>query len=147
MNLNVQLDILLKLDESYYCQLLRNKIEYSCISGKLLCPNDFKNYQSRTKIIFMDFFTQSRKYLNKELVKQAAEHLILSNGITTTLEVKKHLREQGYLAFQREVSRMLETISKEHEWRFEYNGKYRIYSFQWDFDISSAWGIPAYSLN
>lgn len=95
----------------------------------------------------MNLDTQSRNNINKEIVKKAAEHLILTNGQTTTLEVKEYLRNQNFVAFQNEVSTILEDIAIEQDWFFEFNGTYRVFAFQEPLDFMKTWGIPAFSDN
>lgn len=72
---------------------------------------------------------QSKPYANQEAVKAAAEELIRENGATTTLEVKNKLRNQGFIAYQAEVSRMLDETAQSQGWEFEVNGKFRVYYF------------------
>lgn len=67
--------------------------------------------------------------LNKETIKQAADFLILTNGQTTTLEVKNLLRQQKYRAFQKEISYYLEQIAIEQDWNAICNGVFRTYSY------------------
>ena len=62
-------------------------------------------------------------------VKQAAETLITTFGTTTTLDVKNKLRQQGFQAFQAEVSNLLDEVTAEEQWQFNHNGRYRIYRF------------------
>ena len=95
----------------------------------------------------MNFSTQSRNNINKDIVKQAAEYLILTNGQTTTLEVKTHLRNQNYIAFQSEVSKIMEEIGLEQDWDVEFNGTYRVFRLMPVFDFASAWGLPKFSDN
>lgn len=88
----------------------------------------FKNIKKYN--LFMRPRTTTPKHAGKTAVKQAAEHLILTNGETTTLEVKNWLRKEGYAAFQTEVSRWMFKISQEQDWEFESNGLYRIYRYK-----------------
>ena len=64
---------------------------------------------------------------NKNTVRKAAEHLIAIYGTTTSLEVKKYLRADGYVAFQYEISRKLDKICHECRWGFNCNGTFRTY--------------------
>jgi len=69
------------------------------------------------------------KNLTKNAVKEAAEHLIEAFGTTTTLDVKNRLRQQGFQALQAEVSNLMDTLTDEEQWRFNHNGRYRVYRF------------------
>jgi len=69
------------------------------------------------------------KNLTKDAVKEAAEHLIEAFGTTTTLDVKNRLRQQGFQALQAEVSDLMDTLTNEEQWRFNHNGRYRVYRF------------------
>ncbi|MCR9290144.1 hypothetical protein OAF63_04015 [Saprospiraceae bacterium] len=90
---------------------------------------------------------QFRNDITKEIVKKAAEHLILTNGQTTSLEVKEYLRNQYYNALQDEVSILLDTISIEQDWYCAFNGTYRVFAFQQPSGLAAAWGILAFSDN
>lgn len=70
------------------------------------------------------------KTAGKTAVKQAAEHLMLTNGETTTLEVKNWLRQEGYTAYQADISRWMFKIAKEQNWAFQSNGRHRVYRYQ-----------------
>jgi hypothetical protein len=67
------------------------------------------------------------KTLNKEIVKKVAENLLIANGKTTTLEVKNKLRARNYFALQIDISILLDHISEEEGWYYDYNGVYRTY--------------------
>ncbi|OJJ17476.1 hypothetical protein BKI52_26770 [marine bacterium AO1-C] len=69
------------------------------------------------------------KNLTKDVVKEAAEHLIEAFGTTTTLDVKNRLRQLGFQAFQAEVSNFMDTLTSEEQWHFNHNGRYRVYRF------------------
>ena len=69
------------------------------------------------------------KNLTKDAVKEAAEHLIEAFGTTTTLDVKNRLRQVGFQAFQAEVSDFMDILTSEEQWRFNHNGRYRVYRF------------------
>lgn len=69
------------------------------------------------------------KNLTKDAVKEAAEHLMEAFGTTTTLDVKNRLRQLSFQAFQAEVSNFMETLTNEEQWRFNHNGRYRVYRF------------------
>jgi hypothetical protein len=61
-------------------------------------------------------------------IKLTAERLMSASGQTTTLQVKNHLRNRGFLAFQNEVSAIMGQLAGENNWRHVHNGQYRIYS-------------------
>lgn len=70
-----------------------------------------------------------RKKLDPLAVRFVATTLILANGNTTTLEVKRSLRQRGYEARQADVSQWLFVISLWENWYINGSGTYRIYSF------------------
>lgn len=61
-------------------------------------------------------------------IRQVAEALMNQNGITTTLEVKHMLRNQGYWATQKQVSKMMDRIATQKQWFWQCNGRYRYYA-------------------
>lgn len=69
------------------------------------------------------------KKITKDVVIATMNLLILTNGQTTTLEVKLHLRDLGYTLTQKEVSDMMSEIQK-HSDNLSYteNGTYRTYT-------------------
>lgn len=70
----------------------------------------------------------------REAVEGAVYELV-ENGTdntVTTLEVKQHLRQQGYFTTQALISRTLAELSQEHHWPFVDNGSYRIYEVDVD---------------
>lgn len=69
------------------------------------------------------------KHLDQEAVKKAAEFLMDQNGSTTTLDVKNHLRAEGYTAFQADVSQFMSMLVNIEQWQFEQKGRYRSYKF------------------
>ena len=69
----------------------------------------------------------TRPYAGKTEVILVAETLLLQNGQTTTLEVKNALREEGYIAFQADVSYFMKTAVQQTGWRFTCNGRNRTY--------------------
>lgn len=71
-----------------------------------------------------------RKKLDPLVIRFVATALILANGSTTTLDVKKSLRQRGYEARQADVSQWLLVICFWESWAVKDNGKHRIYSFQ-----------------
>ena len=64
-----------------------------------------------------------------QTVKMAATALILSEGTTTTLEVKNHLRNKGFRAYQSEISLQMKTIAFHEGWLTYDNGLFIVYSF------------------
>lgn len=67
------------------------------------------------------------KTLDKETIRETAMHLMALHGTTTTLEIKQWLRAQGYLAFQAEISVMMDEIWLEEGWVYDCNGLFRTY--------------------
>ena len=80
-------------------------------------------------------------------IKQAAEHLMLSNGATTTLEVKSLLRQQGYHAVQSDVSMWMDRLSYELDWEYTCNGRNRNYHYRLEMDYGLSDDLPVFSLN
>lgn len=76
--------------------------------------------------------SNSLQTLQPEIVCQITEALMLTHGTTTTLEVKKELREQGFYAVQAEVSVLMEELAEDRNWKFWSNGRFRVYSFAAD---------------
>lgn len=76
--------------------------------------------------------SNSLQTLQPEIVCQITEALMLTHGTTSTLEVKKELREQGFFAVQAEVAAWMAILSEERKWKFWSNGRYRVYSFAED---------------
>lgn len=70
-----------------------------------------------------------RKKLDPVVVRFVATTLILANGNTTTLEVKRSLRQRGYEARQADVSQWLFVIGLWENWYINDTGTFRIYSF------------------
>jgi hypothetical protein len=94
-----------------------------------------------------NIFKKQPSSINKEMVMKVAAHLIATNGATTTLEVKNNLRSNHYIAFQSEVSDLLEEIAQEKGWAYQWNGKFRIYYIPQDADWAARLGVPAFSEN
>ena len=86
-------------------------------------------------------------YIDYASVRQAAEDLIKSNGATTTLEVKNYLRSRGFIAFQAEVSKLMEDVAREMDWEYEWNGRFRIYFSSRQEDSTGQWLAPLFSAN
>lgn len=61
-------------------------------------------------------------------IKLTAERLMNSSGQTTTLQVKNQLRNRNFLAFQNEISEIMEQLANENNWHHVHNGQFRIYS-------------------
>lgn len=76
--------------------------------------------------------SNSLQTLQPEVVCQITEALMLTHGTTTSLEVKKELREQGFYAVQAEVSALMAALAEDRNWKFWSNGRFRIYSFAED---------------
>ncbi len=70
---------------------------------------------------------ENLKTLSEIEVAQMANRLIKIHGSTTTLDVKKELREIGFRAYQNEVSELMDNLFWEQMWAFECNGTYRTY--------------------
>jgi acyl carrier protein len=60
--------------------------------------------------------TPPQKFIDKDIVFHAAMLLMQSNGQTSSLEVKTHLRGMGYWAKQEKVSAYLQELQGEHSW-------------------------------
>jgi ribosomal protein L9 len=67
------------------------------------------------------------KTLDKETIREMAMDLMAVFGSTTTLEIKNQLRAQGYMAFQAEISVMMDQIWVEEGWVYDCIGNHRIY--------------------
>jgi hypothetical protein len=62
-----------------------------------------------------------------QVVKNTATDLIHQRGQITTLEIKNHLRLNGYNITQKEVSIIAQSIAKENNYQWTCNGQYRTY--------------------
>jgi arginine repressor len=82
-------------------------------------------------------------------VRKAAEHLIAIYNATSTLEVKKYLRAQGYVVFQYDVSRKMDKICHENKWSFQCNGTFRVYFIPQPLTVAQTnqQNVPAFSAN
>ena len=69
------------------------------------------------------------KSLNRQSVRVAATMLMLTEGSTTTLNVKMYLRDRGFRAGQSEVSSVLVRVATRERWIINDNGTYRVYYF------------------
>lgn len=85
--------------------------------------------------------------IDKQMVKEAAEALMSQHGATTTLEVKNWLRHNNFIAYQWEVSALMDTLAEEEAWAFQWIGKFRVYFIPKPSDIMAALGVPAFSFN
>ena len=69
--------------------------------------------------------------MNKQLtifdVEQQAQDLIEENGQTTTLDIKKALREQDFWATQDQVATGMYLVWEVHDWHWVFNGTFRTY--------------------
>ena len=80
----------------------------------------------------MSISSKQLRAIDKEIVLGMAEALMILNGKTSTLDVKKELRKQGYFATQSVVSHFMDILGDEENWVFEFNGTFRIYAFEED---------------
>lgn len=67
------------------------------------------------------------KQLSEEAILEAAEALMDEHGSTTTLDVKNRLRNQGYQAFQTEISQKMEKLCQTESWQYRTQGRFRVY--------------------
>lgn len=68
------------------------------------------------------------KNIDKTAVFNAAVELMKSGANTTSLDVKQHLRKNGYWATQSNVSAFLQENQQEHDWVADKSGPYVVYS-------------------
>jgi hypothetical protein len=61
--------------------------------------------------------------------------------------VKNRLRNEGFVAFQAEVSKLMEEVACTLGWEFEWNGRFRIYFFRQVQEQVSSWQLPLFSAN
>ena len=88
------------------------------------------------------------RHIDIHVVREVAEYLMLTNLETTTLEVKDALRFAGYIAYQADVSHMMDVIAKRNPgWQYTCNGVFRHYTFKQYFDFQLTPQVPKYSLN
>jgi len=69
----------------------------------------------------------SKPNVTRDDVKTVAETFIENNGSTTTFDVKKSLRNDGYFVTQAEVSAWMNDLVDECNWTYTFNGTYRTY--------------------
>lgn len=72
--------------------------------------------------------TATQKHLSKDIVFHAAVLLMSTNGQTSSLEVKEHLRGLGYWAKQGPISSFLQELQTEHTWIKNDGGGHLVYS-------------------
>lgn len=85
--------------------------------------------------------TENLKQINYDIVKKVAEYLIDIYEKVTSLEVKEELRNKGYYATQKDVSKYLNDIYEDNKvidynyynsddivWHCTDNGQYKTYS-------------------
>lgn len=92
-------------------------------------------------------FKKQPNSIDKKTVKKVAANLIAANGATTTLEVKNNLRSNHFIAYQSEVSSLLDEIAMDEGWSFFWNGRFRVYFVPQAQDFVSLLGVPAFSQN
>lgn len=66
--------------------------------------------------------------LTRDDVWTEFEHLLVSNGQATSLEVKNALRQKGFWATQAVVGSTMQDLAEEHGVRSSFNGNYLVYS-------------------
>ena len=85
------------------------------------------------KNIILKFKKKNMRELTKDEVYYALWHLIRENEQTTTLEVKKFLREQNFFATQAQVSKfMQEILNDSNDLKTYSNGTHLIYEDNFD---------------
>lgn len=72
-------------------------------------------------------FKDKFKAVNSETIRVVALELMKENKTTSTLEIKRILRDMGFWAIQSEVSEQMKEIAAQEEWHFTCNGTYRTY--------------------
>lgn len=65
--------------------------------------------------------------LTDDAVHAAALATAVATGTTTTLDVKRHLRDRGYWALQDEVSARLARLASSGDWSWWPVGAFRLY--------------------
>ena len=78
----------------------------------------------------------NQKPLQQGDVKTTAEALMLVKGQTTTLDVKNQLRQNNFVAFQKEVSNHMSQLAISEKWTVQQNGQFRVYKLGPDTDES-----------
>lgn len=88
-----------------------------------------KKIFQRTFVLIKKLFKMGNyKKLTGKAVMDVATSLIIKNGETTTLDVKKELRSQGYYAEQLEVSDIMDNNYKNYLMDFSNRSNHRVYT-------------------
>ena len=66
--------------------------------------------------------------LTASAVRAAAQFAAAETGTTTTLDVKRELRDRGYWAVQADVSRLLADVAASSGWPWWDLGGFRLYA-------------------
>ena len=92
---------------------------------------------------------KTSNYADMAAVQRAAEILMMINGETTTLEVKKFLRLEGFIAYQNQVSRLMDELAQSDlaNWTYTCNGTYRSYGFCINMDFTLDPALPPFGYN
>jgi len=77
------------------------------------------------------------KKVNDLDVMEALNELIIKNGSTTALDVKKKLRKDGFWAMQNNISKILGNVYDSMDIERYHNGLYFIYRFHEDLTLDS----------
>lgn len=76
----------------------------------------------------------SLQTLQPEVVCQVTEALMLTHGATTVQDVRKELREQGFVAAPAELSAYMSVLAEERDWWSWSEGQDQVYTFGEDTD-------------
>ena len=90
---------------------------------------------------------RTKPFADKDVIKRVAEMLMQINETTTTLEVKKLLRLEGFIAYQKNVSDAMQQLANHSNWDFTCNGIYRTYFFKVNMDYTIAPNLPSFGYN
>ena len=90
---------------------------------------------------------RTKNYADQDAVCRVAETLMLINGATTTLEVKKLLRLEGFIAYQQQVSQAMDNLTQYKNWAYSCNGRFRTYTFKIQMDYSVDPSVPPFGYN
>jgi|SRR6056297_709811 len=71
--------------------------------------------------------TAIKPVIDKDITRKKFEKLLEENGETTSLDVKRKLRDEGYWATQEKVTSFMREIAMEENIGFTFNGIYRTY--------------------
>lgn len=94
-----------------------------------------------------NLFKKQPKNVNKQIVKEVAYGLIGEHGATTTLEVKNHLRSNHYIAYQAEISSLMNEVAQEAGWSSCWNGRFKVYFLSVPQDNATMLNVPPFSQN